>query len=239
MFFQLGSNFLDCRIIHINMIMLMDHLSIVPHLPLAAHIDLKLAQGKLQRAKGSLQHILIHVFHKAHALLPVPIGGVPLHGDVLGQVLIRIILVAKARANIIHLLEPGPQQALKRQLVANPQVELLAIQRIHVGHKRVGIRPTGGVLEHRHIDLSKAMLVEVIARRLPERAAAVKALAHRRVNIHIHIAAAEALFFILQLFGQWPQGFGQQPQLAHPYRNLTRLRPQHRTRRFHKVARIE
>ena len=115
----------------------------------------------------------------------------------LGQVLIRIILVAKARANIVHLLEPRAQQALKRQLVANPQVKLLVIQRIHVGHKRVGIRPTGGVLQHRHVDLSKTVLVEIIARRLPERAAAVKALAHRRVDIHIHIAAAKPLFFIL------------------------------------------
>ena len=114
MLFQLSSDFLNRGIIHINMIMLMDHLGIVPHLPLATHIHLKLAQGKLQRAKGSLQHILVHVLHKAHALLPVPIGGVPLHGDMLGQVLVRIILVAKARANIVHLLEPGPQQALKR-----------------------------------------------------------------------------------------------------------------------------
>ena len=157
----------------------------------------------------------------------------------LGQVLVRIILVAKARANVVDLLEPCPQQALKRQLVANPQVKLLVIQRIHVGHKRVGIRPTGGVLEHRHVDLSKAVLVEIIARRLPERAAAVKALAHRRVNIHIHIAAAKALFFILQLFRQWPQGFGQEPQLAHPHRNLTRLRPQHCASRLDKIAGIE
>ena len=141
----------------------------------------------------------------------------------LGQVLIRIILVAKARANVIHLLKPRPQQALERQLVTNPQVKLLAVQRVHVGHKRVGIRPTGGVLEHRHVDLSKAVLVEVIARRLPERAAAIKALAHRRVNIHIHIAAAKTLFFILELFWQWPQGFGEQPQLTYPNRNLTRL----------------
>ena len=108
-----------------------------------------------------------------------------------------------------------------------------------MGHKRVGIRPTGGVLQHRYVDLSKAMLVKVIARRLPEHAAAIKALAHRRVDIHIHIAAAEPLFFVLELLWQWPQGFGEQPQLTHPNRNLTRLRPQHRASCLDKVACIK
>ena len=108
-----------------------------------------------------------------------------------------------------------------------------------MGHKRVGIRPTGGVLQHRHVDLSKAVLVEVIARRLPKHAAAIKALTHRWVNIHIHIAAAKTLFLILELFWHWPQSFGEQPQLTHAHRNLTRLRPQHRARRFDKVAGIE
>ena len=46
-FFQLSSYLVDRGIIHINPVVLVDHLSIVPHLPLATHIHLKLTQGKL------------------------------------------------------------------------------------------------------------------------------------------------------------------------------------------------
>ena len=88
MFFQLGSYLFNRCIIHIDSIVFVDHLGIIPNFPLAAHIHREPAQLKLQRAKRLLKHIFIHCLHKAHALLPVPVRSIPLHSDVLWQMLI-------------------------------------------------------------------------------------------------------------------------------------------------------
>ena len=64
-------------------------------------------------------------------------------------------------------------------------------------HKWVSISTAGGVLQYRHIHLGKAVAVQIITRRLPKLAATDKPLAHLWIDIHINIAAAETLFFVL------------------------------------------
>ena len=99
--------------------MLVDHFSIIPDFPLAAHIHREPAQLKLQRTKCFLQNIFVHVLHETHASSPIPVRGVPFHGDMLWQMLIGIILIAKTRSEVVNLLEPSTNQSLQRQFVRN------------------------------------------------------------------------------------------------------------------------
>ena len=64
-------------------------------------------------------------------------------------------------------------------------------------HKRVSVSAASGVFQHWHIHLGKAVTVQIITRRLPKLTAANKPLAHLWIDIHVNVAAAETLFFVL------------------------------------------
>ena len=123
--------------------------------------------------------------------------------------------------------------------MADAQVKLLIVQRIHMRDKRIGVSAAGRMLQNWYIHLCKTMLVEIIARRLPKFTPSNKPLAHVEIDIHIHITAAKALFFVCQLRRHWPQTLSKQTQFAHANGLLARLCPRHFTRRLDKIARIE
>ncbi|RYC72277.1 hypothetical protein G112A_00471 [Candidatus Nanosynsacchari sp. TM7_G1_3_12Alb] len=64
-------------------------------------------------------------------------------------------------------------------------------------HKWISVSAAGGVFQHRHIHLGKAVTVQIITRRLPKLTASNKPLTYLWIDIHIDIAATETLFFVL------------------------------------------
>ena len=177
--------------------MLANNLSIIPNFPLATHIDVELAQLKLQSTKSLLEHIFIHRLHETHSLLPVPVSRVPLHSNMLRQMLVRIIFITKTRTEVINFLKSSTNQSLQWQFVANSQIKLLIAQRIHMRHKWVRVRTASGVLQNRNINLDKPMTIQIISRCLPKLTSTNKSLANFRIDVHINITSTQALFLIL------------------------------------------
>ena len=177
--------------------MLANNLSIIPNFPLATHIDIELAQLELQSTKSLLKHIFIHRLHETHSLLPIPVSRIPFHSDMLRQMLVRVIFIAKTWTEIIDFLKSSANQSLQRQFVANSQIKLLIAQRIHMRHKWVRVRTASGVFQNRNINLDKPMTIQIISRCLPKLTSSNESLANFRIDIHINITSTQALFLIL------------------------------------------
>ena len=197
MLFQFSSNFFNCRVINIDSVMLANDFSIIPNFPLAAHINVEFSQLELQSTKSLLKHIFIHRLHEAHSLFPVPVSRVPFHSNMLRQMLVRIIFIAKTRTEVINFLKSSTNQSLQWQFVANSQIKLLIAQRIHMRHKWVRVRTASGVLQNRNINLDEPMTIQIISRCLPKLTSANESLTNFRIDIHINIASTQALFLVL------------------------------------------
>ncbi|MNL38471.1 hypothetical protein D3C87_1606850 [compost metagenome] len=78
--------------------------------------------------------------------------------------------------------------------MTNSQVEIL-IKRIHMSHKWVRISTAGRVFKHGNINFKKAILIKIVARCLPKLRTAHETIAHLLIDVHVDIAAAQALFF--------------------------------------------
>ncbi len=94
--------------------------------------------------------------------------------------------------------------------MADAQIKIL-INGIHVSFERLGISTTGGMLQHWDVNLYKALFHQKFTGGLPELTASNKALPDVVIDAHVHIAAAQTLFFVSEAFlGGWrgAQGLG-------------------------------
>ena len=177
--------------------MLANNFSIIPDLPLAAHINVEFAQLELQSTKSLLKHIFIHRLHETHSLFPVPVSRVPLHSNMLRQMLVRVIFIAKTRTEVINFLKSSTNQSLQWQFMANSQIKLLITQRIHMRHKWVRVRTASCMLQNRNINLDETVTIQIISRCLPKLTSTNESLANFGIDIHINITSTQALFLIL------------------------------------------
>ena len=92
-----------------------------------------------------------------------------------------------------------------------------------VGDKRLGVGAAGDGVQHRRLDLEKAMLDHEAADGAHRLAARHKAQPRLLVGDQVDITLAVFLLLVghaVKLVGQRPQAFGQQAQLADPDRQL-------------------
>ena len=120
-----------------------------------------------------------------------------LHG---GQVLGPDALVAKARADLVHPLVPGTDQTLQVELLADAQVEV-GVDRVHVGHERLGVGATRGVLQHRDVHFQEATFGKEPPVGLPETGASLVAAPELRVDVDVDVAPTLAVAGVVHAVG--------------------------------------
>ena len=152
----------------VNIVVLFDSFGVVPDFPLARHVDVETFDVELERAKGLLQDVFVHFFHEAHTILPVPVGGVPLHGDVFWEVFVGDVFIAEAWAEVVDSFVAGSQKAFEWEFVGDTEIEFLMIEGIHTSHERIGVGAASGVLEDRDVNFDEVVVVEKVASGLPK-----------------------------------------------------------------------
>ena len=100
-----------------------------------------------------------HVLGEVHDLVVGRVGLVQLEHGELGVVPRGHALVAEVAVDLVDALEAADGQALEVQLRRHAQVQV-QVERVVVGHERLGRGAAGDVMHHRRLDFEEAPRVE-------------------------------------------------------------------------------
>ena len=166
-----------------------------------------------------------HVLGEVHQVVVVPVRGVELEHRELGVVPHRDAFVAEAPVDLEHALEAADDQPLQVQLGSDAQEHLL-VERVVMGHERLGVGAARDRMQHRRLDLHEAVLDHEAADRRQRLAARSEARARGLVGDQVDVALPVLVFGIgqaMELVGQRPQALRQQAQLLDLDRELAGL----------------
>ena len=195
-----GGDLVDRGVKHVEVEALGHRLPVIDQCPVVVEVDVETPDGEPLAAPHLLRDITEEFPHQVHGVAVVGVGPVQLHGHMLGQVLGPDALVAKARADLVHPLVPGTDQTLQVELLADAQVEV-GVDRVHVGHERLGVGATRGVLQHRDVHFQEATFGKEPPVGLPETGASLVAAPELRVDVDVDVAPTLAVAGVVHAVG--------------------------------------
>ncbi len=152
----------------------------------------------------------------------VAVRPIELEHRELGVVLGRKALVAEVAVDLVDPVHAADQEALQVELGGDAQVEI-EVESVVVGDERTRHGAAGNHLHHRRLDLEEAATVEEGAHAAHDACPDLEHPPRLGIRHQIEIALAVAALGIgeaVPLFGQRPQGLGEQRQALRRDREL-------------------
>ena len=185
--------------------------------------------GALVVEDGSAEHGLRHaaqqVLGQVHQVTVVRVGLIELEHGELGVVPGGQALIAEVAIDLVDPLKPAHHQPLEIQLGGDAQ-EQFHVERVVMGDEGTRHGPAGDHVHHRRLHLQERPLIQIVADVGDDGDAGAEGVAGGLVDDQVDVALPVASLHVRQpmpLFGQGPQGLGEQPQGVAAHRQLTGL----------------